>query len=137
MKISIVNGPNVNLIGSREKKIYGSTNLKVYLEKLIASNKQIDIDIYYSNVEGDIINYIQNCKADGIILNAGGYSHTSVAIRDSISAVGIPTIEVHISNLLSRESFRHISIIGPVCTGSIMGLGLKSYDLALDFFINN
>ena len=136
MKISIVNGPNINLIGSRETQIYGDIDLTSFLHNLVEKNNKFEIDIFQSNVEGELINYLQNCKADGIIINAGGYTHTSVAIRDCILAINIPTIEVHLSNLLSRETFRHTSIIGSACTGSIMGLGLESYTLALNYFKN-
>ncbi len=136
MKISIVNGPNINLIGSRETQIYGDIDLTSFLNNLVEKNNKFEIDIFQSNVEGELINYLQNCKADGIIINAGGYTHTSVAIRDCILAINIPTIEVHLSNLLSRETFRHTSIIGSACRGSIMGLGLKSYTLALNYFKN-
>jgi 3-dehydroquinate dehydratase-2 len=136
MKISIVNGPNINLIGSRETQIYGDIDLTSFLHNLVEKNNKFEIDIFQSNVEGELINYLQNCKADGIIINAGGYTHTSVAIRDCILAINIPTIEVHLSNLLSRETFRHTSIIGSACRGSIMGLGLESYTLALNYFKN-
>ena len=135
MKIAIVNGPNLNLVGKREKSIYGDQSLFVYLEKL-KEESTIEIDLYQSNVEGEIINFMQNSDAEGFIINAGGYSHTSIAIRDCIVAIEKPTIEVHISNIAGRESFRHESMLSPVCIGCIFGFGLKSYDLALAYYKN-
>jgi 3-dehydroquinate dehydratase-2 len=133
MKILIVNGPNLNLLGQREPQIYGNVTFEDYLIRLKSSfNGQIDY--YQTNVEGELINKLQESNHDGIVLNAGGYTHTSVAIRDCISAISIPVIEVHISNLSNRESFRHTSLISPVAVGSIMGFGLKSYELALSYF---
>jgi 3-dehydroquinate dehydratase II len=133
MKVLIINGPNLNLLGKREPQIYGYLSFEEYFEQL-KSNYKIDLSYFQSNIEGEIINKIQESTADGIILNAGGYTHTSVSIRDAISSTNIPVIEVHISNLLNREEFRHSSLIGGVCIGSIMGFGLKSYELALEFF---
>ena len=133
MKIAIVNGPNLNLVGKREKSIYGDQSLAEYLEQL-KSNSSIEIELYQSNVEGELINYLQSSDADGFILNAGGYTHTSVALRDCIAGIANPTIEVHISNIAARETFRHESLISPVCVGCIFGFGLKSYDLALSYF---
>jgi 3-dehydroquinate dehydratase-2 len=133
MKIAIVNGPNLNLVGKREKSIYGDQSLAEYLEQL-KSNSSIEIELYQSNVEGELINYLHSSDADGFILNAGGYTHTSVALRDCIAAIAKPTIEVHISNIAARETFRHESLISPVCVGCIFGFGLKSYDLALSYF---
>jgi 3-dehydroquinate dehydratase II len=133
MKILILNGPNLNLIGSREKQIYGNISFDSYFETL--KNKfPFQLDYFQSNIEGEIINEIQQSKSDGIILNAGAYTHTSIAIRDCISAISIPVVEVHISNISTRESFRHESMISPVCVGCIFGFGLKSYDLALRYF---
>src|SRR5665647_53921 len=123
MKISIVNGPNLNLLGKREKGIYGNSSFEEWLEKIRPHYPQIEFDYFQSNIEGEIVSYIQKVgfTSDGIILNAGAYTHTSVAIRDAIAAITTPVAEVHISNILSRESFRHDSLIGPVCKGSIMG----------------
>jgi 3-dehydroquinate dehydratase-2 len=135
MKIAIVNGPNLNLIGTREPSIYGNQSLSSYLSSL-TSNTPIEISIFHSNIEGEIIDYLQNTLVDGFIINAGGYSHTSVAIRDCISSIISPVVEVHISNITSRESFRHESLLSPVCEGCIFGFGLESYRLALNYFEN-
>ena len=137
MKIIILNGPNLNLLGIREKSIYGSSSFANYYEKMAAYYNHIDFDYFQSNIEGELVDYLQKVgfSADGIILNAGAYTHTSVAIRDAISAITTPVVEVHISNILTRESFRHESLIGPVCKGSIMGFGLNSYRLAVESFL--
>ena len=137
MKISIINGPNLNLLGKREKGIYGNSSIEEWLEKIRPIYPQVELDYYQSNIEGEIVSYIQKVgfSADGIVLNAGAYSHTSVAIRDAIAAVTTPVAEVHISNILTRESFRHESIIGPVCRGSIMGFSLDSYRLGIESFL--
>jgi len=137
MKISIVNGPNLNLLGKREKGIYGNSSFEEWLEKIKPHYPQIEFDYFQSNIEGEIVSYIQKVgfTSDGIILNAGAYTHTSVAIRDAIAAVTTPVAEVHISNILSRESFRHESLIGPVCKGSIMGFSLDSYRLGIESFL--
>ena len=137
MKISIVNGPNLNLLGKREKGIYGNSSFEEWLEKIRPHYPQIEFDYFQSNIEGEIVSYIQKVgfTSDGIILNAGAYTHTSVAIRDAIAAVSTPVAEVHISNILSRESFRHESLIGPVCRGSIMGFPLDSYRLGIESFL--
>ncbi|MCK5171669.1 MAG: 3-dehydroquinate dehydratase, partial [Bacteroidales bacterium] len=121
MKIQIINGPNLNLLGKREKDIYGDVDFDEFLKLLKDHFEDIDIEYYQSNVEGEIINKIQEVgfDFDGIILNAGGYTHTSVAIADAIAAVISPVVEVHISNVFAREEFRHITLIGPVCKGSI------------------
>lgn len=136
MKIIIINGPNLNLLGKRETKIYGDISFEEYLAKLKNKFPDFEIEYYQSNIEGEIINKIQETgfDYDGIIINAGGYTHTSVAIADAIKSIKTPVIEVHISNILSREEFRHKSLIGPYCKGSIMGFGLKSYHLALESF---
>jgi 3-dehydroquinate dehydratase-2 len=138
MKILIINGPNLNLLGVREKSIYGSENFENYFEHLQQTFPDVEFTYYQSNVEGELINKIHEFgfKADGIIINAGAYTHTSVAIRDAISGVNSPVIEVHISNTLTREDFRHKSLIGPVCKGCIMGFGLESYRLAVQSFVN-
>ena len=133
MKIAIVNGPNLNLVGKREKSIYGDQSLAAYLEKL-KSEASFEIELYQSNVEGELINFIQSSDANAFVINAGGYSHTSIALRDCIAAIQKPTIEVHISNIAGRESFRHESMLSPVCIGCIFGFGLKGYDLALAYY---
>ncbi|MDR2912329.1 MAG: type II 3-dehydroquinate dehydratase [Alistipes sp.] len=137
MKILIINGPNLNLLGKREPGIYGSADFETYLERLRAAHPDVQIDYTQSNIEGEIIDAIQRADGgfDGVLLNAGGYTHTSVAIRDAIGAVGVPVVEVHISCILAREEFRHVSLIAPVCRGSIMGFGLESYRLGLLSFL--
>jgi len=137
MKIIIVNGPNLNLLGIREKGIYGSSSFANYYERLILRFPNLEFEYFQSNVEGEIIDWLQKVgfSAQGIVLNAGGYTHTSVAIRDTIAAITTPVVEVHISNILSRENFRHESIIAPVCKGSIMGFGLDSYRLGIESFL--
>ena len=138
MKILIVNGPNLNLLGLREKSIYGSENFETYFKELQSTFSDINFVYYQSNIEGEIVNRIHEYgfKFDGIIINAGAYTHTSIAIRDAISGINTKVIEVHISNTLTREDFRHKSVIGPVCSGCIMGFGLKSYKLAIQSFLN-
>lgn len=137
MKILIINGPNLNMLGKREPGIYGATDFETYLASLRAACPDVMIDYFQSNIEGEIIDAIQ--RADGayagILLNAGGYTHTSVAIADAIGAVDVPVVEVHISCILAREDFRHISLIAPVCRGSIMGFGLDGYRLGLVSFL--
>ncbi|HNU77372.1 MAG: type II 3-dehydroquinate dehydratase [Prolixibacteraceae bacterium] len=139
MKILLINGPNLNLLGKREPNVYGNRTFEDYFQKLKNSFPGITLEYFQSNVEGVLIDRIQSCgfSYDGIILNAGGYTHTSVALRDAISAVTTPVVEVHISNTLSREEFRHTSLIGAVCRGCIMGFGLESYRLAVQFFAND
>jgi 3-dehydroquinate dehydratase-2 len=134
MKLLIVNGPNLNLLGSRQPQIYGNVRFEDYFEEL-KSKFDVDLSYFQSNVEGEIINQLQQESFDGIILNAGGYTHTSVAIRDCIAAIETPVVEVHISNIAGRESFRHESLISPVCMGCIFGFGLKSYELAVRYFL--
>jgi 3-dehydroquinate dehydratase-2 len=138
MKIIIVNGPNLNLLGVREKSIYGSSSFANYYERMISLFPDLEFEYFQSNIEGDIINFLHKIgfSADGIILNAGGYTHTSIAIRDAISAITTPVVEVHISNILTREHFRHESVIGAVCKGSIMGFGLDSYRLGVESFLS-
>ena len=138
MKILLINGPNLNLLGIREKGIYGNTSFEIYFETLRKKYGHINLEYYQSNVEGALINKLHETgfSYDGIIINAGAYTHTSVAIRDAITGINTPVIEVHISNILTRESFRHESIIGPACKGSIMGFGLDSYRLAIEHFTN-
>ena len=133
MNILIINGPNLNLLGEREPEIYGKQSFLSFLTDL-KREFEGDITYFQSNIEGELIDCMQKTDADGIILNAGGYTHTSVAIRDCISAIAAPVVEVHISNLAQRESFRHDSLITAVCKGSIMGFGLEGYRLALKSF---
>ena len=137
MKIIIINGPNLNLLGKRETSIYGSESFETYFETLKKLFPNVEFLYFQSNIEGELVNKIHEYgfTADGIIINAGAYTHTSVAIRDAIAGIKISTIEVHISNTLTREDFRHKSIIGPVCRGCIMGFGLESYRLAVQSFI--
>ena len=138
MKIAIINGPNLNLLGEREKNFYGNFTLKE-LEQFLLQNKKEKTKLLFfqSNQEGSLIDYIHSCKknnVDGIVANLGAFSHTSVAIRDAIIAIEIPTVEVHISNLYKRESFRHFSYIRDIAKGSIVGLGKYSYKLAIEYF---
>ena len=136
MKIAIVNGPNLNLLGSRDPQIYGTQSFDSYLDSLRLKHPNVDFHYFQSNVEGELINFLQNCEADGIILNGGGYSHTSVSLRDCISAITLPVVEVHISNIAGRESFRHESLLSPVCVGCVFGFGMKGYELAVNYFQN-
>jgi 3-dehydroquinate dehydratase-2 len=138
MKLAIVNGPNLNLLGEREPEIYGSASFDSFLIKMDKLQLGIELNYFQSNVEGELINYLQVCKTnniDGIILNAAAYTHTSIAIADTIAAIQIPTIEVHISNVLAREEYRKTSYIASKCIGSISGLGIDGYELAIQFFI--
>ena len=137
MKIFLINGPNLNLIGKREPTIYGKLSFIDYYEKLKNHYPQLELSYFQSNIEGEIINKIHEVgfSYDGIVINAGAYTHTSVAIRDAIAGVTTPVVEVHISNILTRENFRHDSLIGPVCKGSIMGFGLDSYRLGIESFL--
>ena len=134
MKIQIINGPNINLLGKREPSIYGSVTFEDYLTGLRETYKDIEINYFQSNIEGEMIDCIQQAgfEADGIILNAGAYTHTSIALQDAIRSVTAPVIEVHISNVHSREAFRHVSMIACACKGVICGFGLDSYRLALE-----
>ena len=138
MRILIVNGPNLNLLGKREPGIYGDTSFESFLPKLRQQYPQIEIDYFQSNVEGFIIDKLQQVgyEIDGIVLNAGAYTHTSVALRDCISAITCPVVEVHISNVHQRETFRHVSMISGVCKGVICGFGLDSYRLAVEALIS-
>ena len=134
MKIQIINGPNINMLGKREPSIYGSVSFNDYLTELCRAYPQVEISYLQSNVEGELIDCIQRVgfDVDGIILNAGAYTHTSIALQDAIRSISAPVIEVHISNIHSRESFRHVSMIACACKGVICGFGLNSYRLALD-----
>lgn len=138
LSIAIINGPNLNLTGIREPEIYGATTLNDYWPVLQANYPQIDFSFFQHNVEGELINYLHACigKADGIILNAGAYTHTSIALADAVTAINIPVIEVHISNVLAREDYRKVSFISACCIGSISGLGLEGYRLATDYFLS-
>lgn len=133
MKVLIVNGPNLNMLGKREPEIYGNTSFEIYFEELKTKFQQHQLSYYQSNHEGDLVDAIQNADGnfDYILLNAAAYTHTSVAIADAVSAIKIPVIEVHISNIYSREEFRRKSFISPYAKAVIAGFGLKSYDLAL------
>lgn len=137
MQLLILNGPNLNLLGTREPNVYGNESFENYLERLRDKYSEVKIDYYQSNIEGELIDKIHVARFlyDGIILNAGAYTHTSIAIADAIAAVNVPVVEVHISNTARRESFRHHSYLTPVCRGVIMGFGLKSYELALLEFV--
>lgn len=136
MKLLIINGPNLNLLGKREPNLYGNQTFESYLDTLKNDFPHIELSYFQSNIEGEIINELQNANVNGIILNAGGYTHTSVAIRDAISSMDTPVVEVHISNITAREEFRHTSLISPVATGCIFGFGLTSYRLAVHYFLD-
>lgn len=131
----IINGPNLNLLGVREKSVYGQESFESYLEKLKAAFPDIDLEYYQSNVEGELINKLHavGFSYQGIVLNAGGYTHTSVAISDAIAAIHTPVVEVHISNIHAREEFRHLSLITKECAGLITGFGLAGYDMAISY----
>ena len=137
--IEIINGPNLNLTGRREPEIYGSVTMEQYLDELRQSFPEVQIGYYQSNVEGEIINCIHEVgfSADGIIINAGGYSHTSVALHDALAAVPAPAIEVHLSNIFAREEYRHHSLLTSACRGIICGLGLKGYKLAVNALLTD
>ena len=136
MKIIIINGPNLNLLGKREPEVYGSETFDSYFEKLQIQFPNITLEYFQSNIEGEIISKIQEAgfTYDGIVLNAGAYTHTSIGIGDAVKAITTPVVEVHISNTFSRESFRHQSYISPNAKGVIIGFGLQSYELALRAF---
>ena len=137
MKIQIINGPNLNLLGVREKSIYGDSSFETYFEELRTKYSIIEIEYFQSNVEGEIINKLHEVgfSYDGIILNAGAYTHTSVAISDAIAGIKTPVIEVHISNIYAREEYRHVSLTGKNCKGVLTGFGLNGYRLALESFL--
>ena len=138
MKLLILNGPNLNLLGTREQNVYGNQSFETYLTDLKTKYPSLQLDYFQSNVEGELINHLHavDKKYDGIILNAGAYTHTSIAIADAIAAISTPVIEVHISNIFAREDYRHVSYLGKHCKGSISGFGLTSYELALRSFIS-
>lgn len=137
MKICIINGPNLNLLGTREKSIYGDRNFEQFFEELKTSYPQAELHYFQSNVEGEIINQLHEVgfDADGVVLNAGGYTHTSVAIGDAVAGIESPVVEVHISNIHARELFRHTSMIAPKAAGMITGFGLSGYKMAIDYLI--
>lgn len=131
-RIAIINGPNLNLLGSREPSVYGTRTFEDYLQQLRAKFPEVELTYTQSNVEGELVSLIQEARhKDGLVLNAAAYTHTSVAIADAVKAIGIPTVEVHISNVFAREDFRHTSFLSPVCRGTICGLGLTGYELAI------
>jgi 3-dehydroquinate dehydratase-2 len=137
MKIIIINGPNLNLLGKREPELYGQTSFESYFTDLEKAFPQIELSYYQSNVEGELINKLHEVgfSYDGIILNAGGYTHTSVALADALAAITTPVLEVHISNIFAREEYRHVSLISKHCVGIISGFGLKSYELAINSLV--
>lgn len=139
MRILIVNGPNLNLVGKREPAIYGNEDLESYLQRLREeyAARGVQLDYVQSNIEGELINHIQAGagRYDGIVLNAGGYTHTSVALADAVKAVDVKVVEVHISNIFAREEYRRISLIGAACRGTVSGFGLDSYRLAVESFM--
>ena len=139
MKIAIINGPNLNLLGKREPTIYGDTSFEQFLERLRAKFPSVEIEYFQSNVEGELINELHRVGFDynGIIFNPGGYTHTSVAIGDAVAAIKTPVIEVHISNVHAREDFRKISFVSAKAAGSIVGLGLQGYELAVQWFLSH
>ena len=138
MKIQIINGPNLNLLGKREPEIYGAQSFETFFQTLTQSFAPVELHYFQSNVEGEITDKLQEVgfSYDGIILNAGGYTHTSIAIHDAIAAISVPVVEVHISNIYAREEFRHTSVITSKCAGLISGFGLQSYALALIYLMN-
>lgn len=137
MKIAIINGPNLNLLGKREPEVYGSLTFEQYLDTLKAQFPDVQIDYFQNNVEGEIVNHLHNVgfSYDGILLNAGAYTHTSVAIRDAIAGIKTPVVEIHISNIYAREEFRHTSLTAAKAVGVICGLGMKGYALGVRFFM--
>lgn len=137
MRIIIINGPNLNLLGKRQKDIYGDISFEDYLQTLRDEFPVIELEYFQSNIEGEIIDklHLVGFNYDGIILNAGGYTHSSVSIADAVSSINTPVVEVHISNILAREEFRHVSLISPNAKGSIFGFGLKGYKLAIQAFL--
>lgn len=138
MKILILNGPNLNLQGRRDTKVYGEQTFERYFAELQQAYPAIEFSYFQSNIEGELIDRVQQADGvqDGIVLNAGGYTHTSVALRDAVAAVSVPVVEVHISSILAREEFRHVSLLAPVAIGSIMGFGLKSYRLGVEALLD-
>ena len=138
MKLLLINGPNLNLLGTREQNIYGNQSFETYLATLKTKYPNITLDYFQSNVEGELINHIHAADKNyaGIILNAGAYTHTSIALSDAIAAITTPVVEVHISNIFAREDYRHVSYLGKHCKGSVSGFGLMSYEIALHSFLH-
>ncbi len=138
MKITIINGPNLNLLGKRETDIYGKSSFEDYFKKLTRQFDKVELTYFQSNHEGELLDKLHEIgfSEDGIVLNAGAYTHTSIALADAIAAINTPVIEVHISNVFAREAFRHHSYTAKNCVGSISGLGLKGYELALRYLID-
>jgi 3-dehydroquinate dehydratase-2 len=138
MKIAIINGPNLNLLGKRETDIYGDQSFDIFFKSLQEKFPQCTLSYYQSNIEGELVNAIQEYgfNSDGIVLNPAAYTHTSVAIGDAIAAVKAPVVEVHISNVHAREDFRKFSYVSATCAGSIFGLGLKGYELAIEYLLS-
>lgn len=138
MKLLILNGPNLNLQGRRDREVYGAESFEEFIPRLRAAYPTVEIDYAQSNIEGELIDALHNAegKYNGVLLNAGGYTHTSVALRDAIDAVSVPVIEIHISNVAAREEFRHTSLIGATCVGTIAGFGLDSYRLGIEAMLN-
>ena len=138
MKIAIINGPNLNLLGTRETSVYGNMSFEMFLDQLTQKYPSVEFSYYQSNIEGEIVNALQlvGFEYDGVILNPAGYTHTSVAIGDAVAAIKAPVIEVHISNVHAREDFRKLSLVSGKSVGSIFGLRLKGYELAVDWFLS-
>jgi 3-dehydroquinate dehydratase II len=136
LRIAIINGPNLNLLGKREPDIYGNCSFEEYLLQLRERFKEVDLTYYQSNIEGELVNHLQSCigTADAVLLNAGAYTHTSIALADAVSAIGLPVLEIHISNVLAREDYRKTSFIAAKCKGSISGLGMEGYALGISYF---
>lgn len=139
MRIAIINGPNLNLLGKREKDIYGEKSFEIFFDEFAKVYPDHSFSYMQSNVEGEIVSLLHEAdlQSDGIILNAAGYTHTSVSIADAVAAISTPVIEVHISNILAREEFRHTSLIASGCAGSLFGFGLNGYRLAIEAFVKN
>lgn len=139
MRIDIINGPNLNLLGVREPEVYGNIGFDTFLAQLKSEFPSVDFHYYQSNVEGELINYLHDCGfvSQGIILNAGGYTHTSVAISDAVASISSPVVEVHISNIYAREAYRHNSLLSRHCKGIIAGFGLEGYRMAISYFLSS
>lgn len=139
LSLAIVNGPNLNLLGTRETDIYGNIRFESFLEALKKRYPGVSFSYYQSNVEGELVNHLHDCRGrvQGIIFNGAGYTHTSVALADAIAAIDIPVVEVHISNIYAREEYRKVSLTASKCEGCITGLGLAGYELAVQYFINS
>ncbi len=137
MKLLIINGANLNLLGVRQPEIYGTKSFEEYLGALRARYSEHTIEYFQSNIEGELVDRLQSAEGcyDGVVLNAGGYTHTSVVLRDAVAAISVPVVEVHISSILAREEFRHHSMIAPVARGTIMGFGMESYRLAVEYLL--